>query len=650
MNRLISQFTLLALSGLLVACGGESQDSAQNGPERDITQEVQEYYAANSDFFSFRTPADIPDDLVWENGDHMADIGSPEAEKGGTQYGFLPDYPRTLRTVGPDSNGSFRPWILDNVSMMLAHRHPNDFDYHPGLATEWAVDAENKTVYVRMNPAARWSDGEEVTTDDMLFLFFFNQSSYIVAPWYNNWYSTMYENITKYDDYTFSLTMAEARPDMLTMALEHTPAPEHFYKELGEDFVERYQWRFIPTTGAYVIDDENLDKGRSVTLTRNQDWWAKDSKFWRNRYNADRIHLAVIRDTPKVFESFRRGDLDTFGLNLSEYWYEKLPDNDPDVQAGYIHKSVFYNQRPRPTYGLWINTARPILDNRDVRIGINHATNWDLVIERFYRGDYVRMRTENDGYGKYSHPTLTARPFDVRKAQEHFAKAGFTQRGPDGILVNDQGQRLSFNLTTGYEALQDILTILKEEAIKTGLELRIEVLDSTAGFKKVQEKQHDIGFTAFGHFLEEFPRYWETMHSANAYDGAFLDDGRVNPAREVKVQTNNLESLAVYEIDQLIEQYDSSSSADEMLELSHQIQELHYEHASFVPGFVQPFYRSGHWRWVKWPEGFNLKHSDAAGSQFVHWIDEEAKQETLAAQRAGQTFEPQINVYDQFRE
>src|SRR5690606_21165699 len=274
----------------------------------------------------------------------------------------------------------------------------------------------------------------------------------------------------------------------------HTPAPEHFYQNFGPDFVERYQWSFIPTTGAYYIRDQDIVKGRSVTLTRNDDWWAKDKKFWHNRYNADQIYISVIRDTAKVFESFKVGDIDMFGLNLAEYWYDKLPDSDPDVQKGYIHKSVFYNQRPRPDFGLRMNTARPLLDNQEIRLGIKYATNWDLDIERYFRGEYARLDSPQDGFGEFSHPSLKARPFDIDKAQEHFAAAGFNRRGPDGILVNEQGQRLSFTLTTGYESMSPVLTILKEEAIKAGLDFRVEILDSTASFKKVQEKQHDIYF------------------------------------------------------------------------------------------------------------------------------------------------------------
>lgn len=639
--------TVVLLAALLAACGGSSEDVEV----RDNTQEVQDYYAAHSDFFRFRTLADVPADLTWENGMDLPDIGSPDAQKGGTQYGSIQDFPRTLRFVGPDSNGSFRPWILDDVTLGLAGLHPDVDGAYPQLATQWAIDQTTGTVYARLDPAARWSTGEPVTADDFLFMFYFYQSEHIVAPWYNNYYGfgETYSNITKYDDHTISITLSNARPDIRDRVLALRPVPQHFFRDMAEDFVERYQWSFVPTTGPYVIRDEDLVQGRSITLTRLEDWWAKDNKFFSNRYNVDRVVLNVIRDSNNVFESFKRGDIDQFALNLAEHWYEKLPNSDPDVANGYIHKSVFYNERPRSTFGLWINSARPLLDNREVRLGIQYASNWDLVISNFFRGDFSRMRTSSDGYGVFSHPNLQARPYDINKALEHFANAGFTERGRDGILVNAQGQRLAFTLSTGYQALGDILTILREEAARAGVELRIEVLDATAGWHKVQEKQHDIFFSAFGVGVEMFPRFWETYHSFNAYDAAFLPDGSVNPDRQVKVQTNNLESLADPEFDRLIEQYDRSGDRNEMIDLAHRMTELHHEIASFVPGYVQDFYRTGHWRWVRYPEFFNHRQSGTATELHVHWLDQQLKEETLAARQSGRSFEPQINVYDQFR-
>ncbi len=648
---------LLSVSVFAYGCGDrEGSEVKEEGvalsEARDITPELNAFYAEDN-FYQFATMDDLPNDLTWEDGSDLPDIGSPNAKKGGTYHEFVNDFPRTLRLVGPDSNGSFRSYIRDYTRVRYAAAHPDpgtgDFRLYPGLAIEWAVSTENKSVYVRLNPDARWSDGEEVTVEDVFFMFYFFRSPHIVAPWSNDYFSTYFTSVTKYDDYTFSVAMPEAKPDMAYKALNWSPIPAHFFKEFGTDYVQRYQWQFVPTTGAYIIKDEDIKKGRAVTMTRLDNWWAKDKKFFRNRFNFDKMRFTVIRDTPKAFESFKRGELDRFNITNSEYWYDKLPNSDSDVAKGYIHKSEFYYIKPRPSWSRIINESKPFLDNNDIRIGINYAANFDLVIEKYHRGDAVRMRTTADGYGPLTHPTLQPRSFDVTKAMEHFAKAGFSKRGSDGILVNDQGQRLSFTLTSSYERHKDVFTILREEALKAGLDLRIEVLDKTAGFKKALEKKHDIFFGAFNTSYEMYPRYWEPNSSDNSYDKAFLEDGSVNPDRKIKVQTNNLAMTANWDLDQLINQYRHNEDLEEMRRLAFEMEEVLYEDASYIPAWVRPYYRTGHWRWVKYPEGFNPMHSGYDWQFFVHWIDEDLRVETLAAMKKDEALSPEVNVYDQYR-
>lgn len=637
---------------VVVACGEAPKEEGSVASALDKSSPgATAYYAEHTDFFTFASPEDLPEGLTWEDGQSLPDIGSRDAKKGGTWNTAMQDFPRTLRTVGPDANGGFRSYLLDDVTLGFAMRHPNKPDaFYPGLASSWAVSRDTQTVYVKINPEAKWSDGVAITSDDMLFMFYFYQSSFINAPWYNNWYSSRYSNITRYDDLTFSVTLPDARPDMDSRVLTLRPQPEHFYHDIGDDFVEKYQWAFVPTTGPYVIAQKDIKKGRAITLRRNDGWWARDNKYVRNRFNPDRIRLTVIRDAAKTFEAFRKGDVDRAGLNLSEYWYDKLPDDEPDVQAGYIHKVKFFNDRPRAPYGLFLNTLRAGLDDIDVRLGLQYAANWEVVTEQYFRGDAERLNLYWSGYGRFSNPDIKARAFSVDKALEHFAKAGFKTRGDDGFLRNAQGRKLSFQLTTGYESLKDILTILKEEAAKAGVEFRIEVLDGSAGWKKVREKNHEIMFTAFSPFNEPYPRFWEFYAGENAFDKPYLEDGVTpNPDRKPKPQTSNYFAYADAEMDQWIETYRGSNNEEEMLELTYKMQNRVQEQALFIPGFVNPFYRVGHWRWVKYPKDFNTRVSDGDTEHMVHWIDEDLKAETLAARKSGATFPVQINIYDQFK-
>jgi microcin C transport system substrate-binding protein len=628
-------FFTVAVSALALTVAGCSK--AQKEAARDISVEAQAYYKAHPDFFVNATAADLPADLKWENGADVPEFADPQAKRGGTLHFWIDDFPRTLRLVGPDANGSFRSFIFDDVGMALLGNvtlqvQPNTGQYYPGLAKEWALGADGRTMYFKLDPDARYSDGVPVRVGDFFFAFFFFRSTYINDPWSNGYYNSNFTKITKYDDTTFSMTWKEAKPDIYDRLGSCYPVPEHFYKELGPDFADRYQWRMEPTTGAYTVRPEDIHKGSSIDITRVQNWWANDKRFYRYRYNFDRIHFDVIRDSVKAIEAFKRGDLDVVGLTLPDNWYNKLPDTDASVQQGYVHKATFFNEIPVPNYGLYINQTMPLLDNQDIRTGIAYAANFDLVDQTYFRGDYVRLQSSADGYLQVPFPDIHPRPFSTEKALEAFAKAGFTNRGPDGILVNQKGQRLSFTVTTGYDRFRDVLTILKQEAAKAGLELNVEVLDGTTAFKKVQEKQHQIAFSAFAVTPEKYPRYWDFYHSANK-----------------KPQTNNLTMTADPAMDKLIDQYDRSTSMDEIRGLATQMEKKIYDNAAFIPAFKVPFYRFGYWRWIRWPQGFGVRLSDNPLSFGLEWMDEDLKKETLAARSAAKSFPASIEIYDQWK-
>ena len=82
--------------------------------------------------------ASLPADLTWETNDTDPVFASPKALPGGNLNLFVDSFPLTFRTVGPDSNGSFRSFILDN-QMRLISFHPNTGNPIPALANAWAI-------------------------------------------------------------------------------------------------------------------------------------------------------------------------------------------------------------------------------------------------------------------------------------------------------------------------------------------------------------------------------------------------------------------------------------------------------------------------------------------------------------------------------
>jgi microcin C transport system substrate-binding protein len=624
--------------------------NAYPGMEADLQRTLKE----QSSFYIFKTAADLARDtqgLTWEDGSDLPEFADPAAKKGGTLAYYTPDFPGTFRQFGPDASDPFREYLLDFVALTFVQPHPNyPGRYFPQLASSWAVDSTRRTVFFRLNPDARWSDGVPFSMDDVVFSWYYYRSPLLDDPWSNDFYTKTYSSITVYDAHTFSVTLRELKPDIVDRAGNVNPLPKHFFKDFGPDWVQKYNWRITPTLGAYTIREEDIKRPSSITLSHVNQWWAENKRFARYRFNPDRIRLTVIRDTDKTFESFVRGDVDVLRIGSPQTWYDKLPNDQSSVKSGFTVKSTFYNQIPPPDWALWINEARPFLGDRDVRLGIQFATDFGLVCKQYFRGDAQLEKSTSDGYGWDINPAVGPRPFDPVKAREYFAKAGFTQQGPDGVLINAHGNRLAFTITTIYQRYQDVLLILKQEALKAGLEFNIEVLDQTTGYQKEEEKRHDITLTAFDRTVEMYPRYWESFSGDNAYDVPYLADGSPNPARKVKPNTNNLNSIAIPALDQLIKQYDAAQTMAETKILAAKIEKMIYDDACWVNGWKLPFLWSAYRPWIKWPADFNPMQTRDFEEFWVMWIDQDEQKKDLAAKAEGRALPSQILTYDKYKE
>lgn len=602
--------------------------------QEDVAKRVREHDIPC--FFTEARPDDLPEGLEWTTNLDAPEVGSDQARKGGTFHHYIVAFPPTLRVVGSDSNNSFRSEHWDNVEMAPVEIHPDTGEFIPGFCDRWAVSEDGRTVYYHIDPEATYSDGVPIHSQDMAMTFYLQLNDYVDNPYGKNYYREQFTHLFLYDAQTYAVRLRNPRPIAPYFAGFYA-SPRHFYNEVGPDFEERYNWRFRPTTGAYEIRPEGLDKGRSITLHRVEDWWARDRRYRRNRYNADRIHYAIIRDLPKMWEVFRKGELDTFPLGAPEYWYER--SEVPEVFDGYIERVTFYNAWPSSGYGFYLNTYKPLLNNRDIRVGIHHACNWEKVIKVLLRGDAVRADALQQGYPLIADAPVEARAFDPAKAREYFARAGFDRQGPDGILLNAEGRRLSVAVTVvNVAARVALLNLIAEEARKAGLELRIDAVEGTTAFQRAATKQHEIVYTGWG-FSPPVNDYRQFLHSENA----FREDGTPKPT------TNNLFSFANAEADRWSERHRRSTTMEAMTEATWELERIIHEEGIFVPAMRVPFVREAHWRWIRWPETFATAACYIPFESYVWWVDEEMKEETLEAMREGRTFPEVLAVKDAYR-
>lgn len=574
-------------------------------------------------------PAELPADLQWQTNDTDPIFADPNARRGGRFRTFMSSFPPTLRLVGPDANSAFVGYLRDN-NLGLVGRHPNTLNPIPELATHWAFGADGRTVYFRLDPDARWSDGVPVTADDFVFVLEFMRSPFIVAPWYNNYYSEIITDVVKYDDHTIGVRTSSAKPsNELLFDVAFGPVPRHFHK-LDERWVEDYNWRIAPTTGPYRIDD--IRKGKYVEFRRIDDWWGNDKRYFRHRFNADYVRIKVIRDLNIAYNHFSKGEIDSFPLVIPRLWYKKA--RGPAFDDGYIGRIKFYTDTPQPMQGMYLNEDDPILADRNVRYGLAHAMNFDKVIATVLRGDYERKQTLNEGYGDYSNTEIRARAFDLAQADRYFRLAGWGERGADGIRIKN-GQRLSLRVSYAVDEQTSRLVVLKEEARKAGVELNLQLLDATTSYKQTMEKKHQIAWMAWAGGGDIAPRYWEFFHSDNAH----------------KPQTNNVTNTDDPEFDRKIIAFRDAATKEERIRLARELEQMVHDDGGYIPGYKVPYIRQGFWRWLHLPAGYGTRTSGdlfepfgASGGLF--WIDEDVKAAVQKGRILGEKFAP-LDIVDE---
>jgi microcin C transport system substrate-binding protein len=578
---------------------------------------------------------ELPPDIVWETNYDDPPIGSPEAIRGGTFNYFIDAFPLTLRLVGPNSNDAFAGWNRAfTMDFGLVGRHPVTDRFIPLMATHWSIQDDQRTIYFRLDPDARWSDGTPITADDYVFTLEMMRSEHIIDPFYNSYAERFYESVDRIDDHTLRIVGTRASWRPLSDYAGLWPTPAHA-TVLDGTWVNRAQNQPQIAVGPYTV--ARSVRGESVTFERIDDWWGDGKHYFQGMYNFDRIHLRVI-PRERALDWLRRGEIDLLVETTSRTWHEEY--TFPAVRNGWVRLARVFVDTPSGVYGLHMNLEAPIFQNRDFRTAMHYLFNFDRLNRNLMYSDLFRQHSFFEGT-EYANPSIQARPFSPAKAREYLERAGyrrpenvrtnsfwgrirnvargivFTRSDSDDVLVNERGEKASFTVIYGNKGLERHLTVMQQEYRRAGVDMRLRLLEPGTAFERGLERKYEM--TVTGRTSSFYPSPRQYLHTE-------FKNARNN---------NNIWGFGTDEVDALIQTYEESLDFEERLWATHRIDEIVHEEAFYIPFWTAPFIRLAHWDYVRFPEFYLPKRTQGITDYLVFWIDPDARTELQRAMREG---------------
>lgn len=441
-----------------------------------------------------------------------------------------------------------------------------------GLLAESIETAEDRSwVEFTLRPEAHFSDGSPVTVEDVLW------SYETLGTEGHGRYRGLWSKVASAEavgDNKVRFTFTQPEPE-LALIIGMRPILQKSQWD-GLEFTESGLDNVPVTTAPYVISD--FEAGRSVTLTRNPDYWGQDLPFRRGTNNLDEIKLEFFTDAAVMFEAFKAGEINTFRETNSEKWRTQF--NFPSVESGDVVLSEIPHERPTGIVGYVMNTRKPQFADWRVREAMITLFNYPFISETLVGADAPRVTSyfsnsvlgmregaaegevlallephaehllpgALEGYSLAEGSNSERNRRDLRRAISLFEEAGWTIQ--DGVMKNAVGEAFTFEilLKQGSSEVQSTIDIYSEALARVGITPTITVVDS-AQYKE-RTDSFDFGMAYYRRGLSLSPgneqmQYWGI--EAASTNGSRNWMGAENPATEAMIEALlNAESQEVF--------------------------------------------------------------------------------------------------------
>jgi microcin C transport system substrate-binding protein len=555
----------------------------------------------------------------WETNLKFPARGSAKAVRGGSMTRYMSDWPATLRQTGKDWNSSINYLVADLCYESLLTVHPNTLEHMPKLATHWQISDDKMTYRFRIDPRARWSDGKEITSADVVASYKLRMDPTLLDPSNILTFGKLEEPVA-ISKYIVEVKAKEENWRNFLYFSGSSVFPAHEVSIKGSEYLDKFQFSYTANSGPYQVRAEDIVRGQSVTLTRRSDWWGEGNPAHVGLWNIERLRFVVVKDPNLVFEKAKKGEIDYFVVPKAQWWAEEIPELD-EVKRGLLVPRKFYTDAPVGTSGLSINTRKPPLDDLRIRKALAHLYDRKTMIQKLYFNEYEPLSSYYQG-GTYQNTENKLVEYDEVKAVELLEEAGWTAKNDQLVRVKD-GKELTFTVTYRTKLSERSLTVFQEACKRAGIRIELQLLTPAAGWKNLRQKEYELFSMAWGALV--FP------NPETSFLGKLAD----------QVNNNNVTSFKNARVDELCKAYDQEYDVQKRVEIIREIDGIVFNEHPYVLGWYLPSQRILFWNKFGMPEWGGFRTADYDQLLYSWWVDPEKERKLAAAQKDGSSLPPE---------
>lgn len=422
----------------------------------------------------------------------------PEPKVGGEVVFGLGGDPTTLNPILSTDAGSNAVIGMIHNGLM---RTNEKLEFMGDLAEDWTVSPDNLTITFRLRRNVKWHDGRAFTAHDVKFTY-----ETIMHPDYTGVRKRDFravKEILVIDNHTLIIKLSQVDSaffSKLTIGI----IPKHIFEGVPVAQLREHPRSRNPIgTGPYVLRE--WAPGQYVVLDRNPNY------FWAgNEPYVQRVRYRIIQDTQAMLVALEAGQIDYMG---------SIPVDDIEyMKKTHSNRLEFRELKQNGYWYIGMKQDHPIFKDVRVRQAMTYALDREGMVKTLFKGYGTVINGDKPPVSWAYNPNLYNYPYNKQKAIQLLESAGWNRIGADGIRMNADGKRFSFQLisASGDQTRENMLSIIRNQWREVGIEMKIELFETSVYFGKLDNGEFEI--YQWGWNLGLDPDNFIFWHSSSGFD------------------------------------------------------------------------------------------------------------------------------------